>query len=115
MSLVPVPSLDELARDPGRAAGLAPEVARTLFARCVVVQGALLAPALAAAGVRGADTGPDDGDELLTLKEAAQMIGRNPRWFTRQRRQLPFVKRLSPRTLLVSKPGLLKWIAAQRS
>lgn len=105
-----VPSLDEIARDPRLAAGLPANVARALLARAVVAQGALITPALAApTGAADPAPGPATEDELLTLEEAARRIGRHPRWFTR--RPLPFVKRLSRRTIRVSRRGLERWVA----
>ena len=55
---------------------------------------------------------PED-DEWLSLEDAAKRIGRHPRWFSRRRGRLPFVKKLSGRTIVVSKKGLQRWIAAR--
>jgi len=41
-----VPTLDEIAGDPARAAGVTPEAARALLARCMIAQAAQLVPAL---------------------------------------------------------------------
>ena len=51
----------------------------------------------------------------LSVEEAASKIGRSPRWFYRNAKRLPFVKRLSRKVLLVGEQGMLAWIAARKA
>ncbi|MGA8643870.1 hypothetical protein [Candidatus Binatus sp.] len=51
----------------------------------------------------------------LSVDQAAAKLGRSPRWFYRNAKRLPFVKRLSRKVLLVSEQGMVRWIAVQRA
>lgn len=51
----------------------------------------------------------------LSVQEAAAKIGRSPRWFYRNARRLPFVKRLSRKVLLIGEKGMSRWIAVQKA
>ncbi len=53
----------------------------------------------------------NDGDRLLTVKEAASLLGVSPRWLYRRSGKLPFARRLSRKCLRFSKTGLQKWRA----
>jgi hypothetical protein len=46
----------------------------------------------------------------LSVEQAATKLGRSPRWFYRNAKRLPFVKRLSRKVLLVSEEGMIRWI-----
>jgi hypothetical protein len=51
----------------------------------------------------------------LSVDQAAAKLGRSPRWFYRNAKRLPFVKRLSRKVLLVSEQGMIRWIAGQKA
>jgi len=113
VTLTPVPSLDQLAEDPGKASGLPVETAEALLARVHVVQGALLTRLLAA---RAPATGqPAPTDRLLTPTEAAALLNMTPRWLYRHHPSLPFTRRLSRKALRFSETGLKKWLATKRA
>lgn len=57
----------------------------------------------------------DEGDPMLTTEEAAALLRRSPRWIYRNARKLPFVRRLSSRSMLHSKKGIEKYLASRRS
>jgi predicted DNA-binding transcriptional regulator AlpA len=46
---------------------------------------------------------------LLTVAEAAPLLGVTPRWLYRHAPTLPFAKRLGPKTLRFDADGLAKW------
>jgi predicted DNA-binding transcriptional regulator AlpA len=46
---------------------------------------------------------------LLTVREAASLLGVTPRWLYRHAPTLPFAKRLGPKTLRFDSDGLAKW------
>lgn len=54
-------------------------------------------------------------DQLLTVEEAAQVLGQTAKWVYRHADGLPFTRRLSRRNLRFSKLGLQKYLARKRS
>jgi hypothetical protein len=74
VSLDALPFLDELAVDPGRAAGLPRETAVALLASCAVVQGALIARLLSMPATARTADGDQAEDRLLDVDEAAERI-----------------------------------------
>jgi hypothetical protein len=70
-----VPSLDEIAARPEGALGLAPEVARDLFFRALIVQQACLG---VFAGVLSGSTTADEPDHALTVEQAAARLSMSP-------------------------------------
>jgi predicted DNA-binding transcriptional regulator AlpA len=110
-----IPSLDQLAAEPGRAEGMSTQEARALFARCTVVQAALLP--LLLSGIDGADSVPGDSskdDRLLTPAEAATLMGVKLQWLYRHASQYKFARRLSRKCLRFSEEGLRRWLAAKK-
>ena len=59
------------------------------------------------------DCTPEREDELLTAADAAKLLNVSEDWIYRRAGRLPFVRRLSKRTLRISKAGLMKWHAAR--
>ncbi len=116
-SLTAVPSLDDLARDVTRARGLSAEVRGELIARAAAVTAALAAPMIAepepGRTARREQQTPSE-DKMLTVDEGAAILRCSPRWIYRHADQLPFVHRLSRKSLLCSESGLRKWLAAHK-
>lgn len=110
MSLQAVPSLDQLAADPGRVRDLPPEVARDLLPRVIGLQTALLAQALSASGGNGAEA---PTDRLLTVEEAAQKLGLSKDYLYRHAKTLPFTVRLGSR-LRFSERGVERWVRSRQ-
>ncbi len=76
MSLTPIPTFDQLAADPARAASLPLEVVEALLSQCHVIEGALLTRLLAAqARADGQPEASGEGDRLLTIAEVADLLG----------------------------------------
>jgi predicted DNA-binding transcriptional regulator AlpA len=107
-----VPSLDEIANDPELAASISPEIARTLLARCLIVQSFLFVSALTPAALSGAiDQGAGDlNDRLLSVAAAAVRLGVSKDWLYRRASKLPFTVRLGPRRLRFSAQGIDRFI-----
>jgi hypothetical protein len=61
----------------------------------------------------GNDDGAASDDVMLTVLEASKILRRSQRWIWRHQ-TLPFVKKLSPRSLLISKVKLLKWLEQRK-
>lgn len=103
---VAIPTLDELLRDPIKAAGLPPEAARAML--CGL---AGLLPLLIAQSSRGTDR-PNAEDRLLSVDEAAAILGKTADWLYRRADALPFVVR-EGRLLRFSSSGIQKYIQAR--
>jgi len=111
--IVPVPSLDEIARNPACADGLQPETLAKLLAQIAAAQSVVAARLVAATIVNGNGTVPVEADEMLTVAEAAKVLRKTARWIWRRKKTLPFVRQINRRSMLVSKRELMKWIARQ--
>lgn len=105
VSLAPVPTLDELAADPTKAAALPPQARQTLALRAVA---ALAALAVAPAPAIPSPEAPDQ-ERLLDVGEAARRLGVSRDWLYRRASRLPFTVRLG-RAVRVSEAGLARYI-----
>jgi hypothetical protein len=103
-----IPALDELAREPGKAATLAPEAARTLHARCLVVLTALL-PALSTPAPVGS-AGQNQERKWLRPKEASVRFNVPKRWLLAHAAEIPGRQRLSRKTILFEESRLERWL-----
>src|SRR5262249_8159890 len=101
-----VPTLADLAAQPGRVDELAPEQARALLVQLAAVQAPLLARALAGSGAAATT------DELLTVDVAAQRLGLSSDWLYRHSKTLPFTVPVGRRQVRFSARRLEAWIAA---
>jgi hypothetical protein len=112
--LAAVPELDRIAADPRCLAGLSKPALVSLLMRAVVAQSAVIA-ALAAEGLREqpASTVPED-DRMLTIDEAAVVLRKSRQWFYRHE-SLPFIKRISRKSLLCSEVGMKRWLASRKA
>lgn len=53
-------------------------------------------------------------DQMLKVGEAAQILGVTPRWLYDHCKDLPFARKLAPRTLRFSERGLYRWLERRR-
>lgn len=104
---VTIPTLDELADNPGKAAALPPEAARALTLRCAAVLTALASVPAAPEG--GGRVEPASGDRLLDVKEAAARLGASADYLYRHAKRLPFTVRIGSR-LRFSSAGIDRYI-----
>lgn len=49
-------------------------------------------------------------DQMLKVGEAAQILGVTTRWLYDHSKDLPFARKLAPRTLRFSERGLYRWL-----
>ena len=114
--LTTVPSLDEIAADPSRAERLPTEAARQLLARCMIVQNALLIPALGAPTPQLTAKPPHrETDRLmLTPKQAADRFNIPKRWLLAHADRIPGIARLSRKTIRFDEEALDRWLAHRR-
>lgn len=54
-------------------------------------------------------------DQMLTVDEAADILGVSPRWLYDHSKDVPFARKLGPRTLRFSERGLYRWLEARQS
>lgn len=105
--LIPAQLLD----DPRLAAELCPEArhhALSALTACAAMIAALR-PTTPEQTPRSSD------DFTLNADDVAARLDKSRRWVFRQASRLPFVRRISRKTLLASESGLNRWIAARRS
>lgn len=108
----PLPTLDDLAADPAKVAGLPPSAVQTLTLRCAAVLAALAAHQ-PSNGAGAGTVAPPAEDRLLTPEETATRLGITPRWLYRHANRLPFTRRLSRKVLRFSEAGLGRWQATR--
>ncbi|MHB8382328.1 MAG: hypothetical protein ACYDC3_08300 [Candidatus Binataceae bacterium] len=108
--LAAVPTFDELIANPALALTLPPATAAVLLGRVGIATAALQARLLAAVVEQNKPSVASEPEKMITVAEAAERLRRVPRWFYRHASQLPFVRRISRKTLLISEPGLAKWL-----
>jgi len=101
----PVPDLALLLSDPARIADLTPEALPALLAHLAAVQ--TVVAARLATGLHR-DEGPD---RLLTVKQAAPVLGMSEDWLYRNADRLSFTRRTGRRTLRFSERGLKRYLA----
>jgi predicted DNA-binding transcriptional regulator AlpA len=104
-----------LVRDPSRVQDVDPNTIPGLLAELRRLEVALLVRAVAEAKVPAQGMVPfDEGDRLLTVREASRLLGLSPDYLYRHARQLPFAVRPSPGTLRFSAKGVQRFIAQQK-
>jgi len=101
----------QLLDDPRLAAELCPQ-ARDRALSALTTLAAMIA-ALRPEPVAVPRTGFDDF--TLSADDVATRLSKTRRWVFRHAKQLPFVRRISLKTMVASESGLNRWIAAQRN
>ncbi|MGH7856957.1 MAG: helix-turn-helix domain-containing protein [Candidatus Binatia bacterium] len=115
-----VPSLDELAAHPARAAEVPPGVAGDLLGACEAMlvryqhlRDALLIRAAVGEVAAGWRNGASD---LVGVEEAAELLGRSTDWIYRNARALPFtVQEGKGHRLRFSRSGIERYIREHQS
>ena len=100
-------TLERRAAEAERMQARAPVAAviQSILEELRAVDGTAAAPAGAAAPTP---------DRLLTIQDAAALLGVTSRWLYRRANTLPFMRRLSRRALRVSQAGLERWMERRR-
>jgi hypothetical protein len=112
----PVPGLDDVARDFRCAAGLPKAALLSLLLRTAAVQSSLTAQLAAIETIEELPAPTQEGEvHWLKPDEAATILRRAPRWIYRNAERLPFVKRISRKSLLCSEQGIYRWLASQKA
>jgi hypothetical protein len=103
-----VESLDNIAANPGLAAGLTREERST-----VIVQAATVLAAIAGTEPEESLGAPVEHDSLLTPEELATALGRSHWWITKNGPRLPFAVKIG-REWRYSRAGLDRYIEDRR-
>lgn len=94
-------------------AEVAPDQIPAAIAQLAAAQSTLAARLMTAAAQPRREV--EEGTNWLSVEDAAAKVGRSPRWFYRNAKRLPFLKRLSRKVLLVSEAGMMRWVASQKA
>ena len=108
-----LPTLDELVADPCRAKKLSSLEAGQFLAKLAGVQTTLMGRIIAGNG-NSSGVHQDDGDTLLTVKEAAEILGCSKDWIYRNAKKLGFAIKLAPRNIKYSNELIQKYIKSCR-
>ncbi len=103
--------LDQLERRAAEAEAVGATAPLASVYRAVVAE---LRPFTGSNGKGGSAVAPPREDRLLTVEEAAPLLGVAPRWLYRHARTLPFARHLSPKALRFSEVGLRRWVETRR-
>ncbi len=107
-------SLDEIARNPAMlAAQPAHEIAETRIAAHAAAA-ALDAAHEAAVGEHGANPAAQAEPGWLTVTETEAAYPVKRRFLFDNRHDLPFIRNVSRKTILVNERGLLRWLALRK-
>lgn len=107
--------LGSLLVDPSRATEVPREEAVALLAALAALQGALLRAACRPAETQYRKLEGPEQDRMLTIEEAAELIGVSRRWLYRHAKTLPFSRKLSRKVLRFSRAGIARWLATRRT
>jgi excisionase family DNA binding protein len=110
-----VPTLDALAADPSKAANLAGPVVAALLARVAAVSGTLAARAVTLTHQGLEASNHPQGDQLLTVEQAAERLSMSRDWIYRRASRLPFAVRLDGSALRFSSQGIDRYIRQRRT
>ena len=125
-----VPRWEELAADPSKAGVLDMRTARVVAAKALGVFAASLCRVFEATddnnvsgdldgtlawrdGVASGSRTPPDLDDIVSVENVAEIIGKPRRWIIRNAAGLPFVTRISRKHYVCSKVGLKRWLATR--
>ena len=109
-----IPTLDEISREPERLQGLDSTTLFALALRANSVAG-MIAAHLAIASNGHHHPAPAQAEEWVTVEDAAELAHKSRRWFFRNSSRLPFIKRVSARSVVVSRQGLERWISRRKA
>jgi hypothetical protein len=104
----PLPTLDLILTSPESVAALSREAVSELLTQNAAV-GAILAARLVAALTQKIKE-QRESDEWLDIDTAAMRLKKSRRWIFRNARELPFVSRVSRKTILCSAKGIDRYL-----
>lgn len=114
--MVAVPTLDDLALDPGAADALPSQVLVALLGKVKAIAG-FLETAIFARLLAQSDVQPNKRDlapdRTLNADEIAKELGVSRRLVFRNKRKFPFLRQPSPKSLVCSESDLRRWLKTQ--
>jgi predicted DNA-binding transcriptional regulator AlpA len=92
-----------------------PSKAPTLFSDAIRAElTAIVEEAVSKAMKNGHVTVVAVEERMLDIEEAAKVISVSPEWLYRNRKRLPFTRKLGPKMLRFSYAGLLRWTDSKK-
>jgi len=111
----PVPSLDALADQPEAFDALPPATQAALLERAEVLAARLRVKLLAAKTSAAPATPKRPEEGMISLDAAAALVGRPRSWLLRRQPRPAWLKRVSGKTFVVDRAGLLRWLSSRPS
>jgi HD superfamily phosphodiesterase len=109
---VGVPTLDLIASTPDCLDRLPYDALTALRAKAAATLALVESAQLLAANRPNSKGKIIENDKMLTADEAAALLHKDRRWLYRNAHRLPFVRRVSRKSILISESGLQQWLAA---
>ena len=103
--------LQRLVGDPGMLVSITPEQERAILAS---LRSAVVEPRSISIPIQESPATAWSEGDLLTVDEAAAVLRVTPRWLYRHAKKLPFVRKLSRKSLRFSRSGITRWLATRR-
>lgn len=103
-------ALAELAADPSRLDDLPEEELADVVAELERLKAKAWTRLHQPPAGNGDGTSEPSEDRMLDVEEAAELLSVKPRWLYDRSDDLPFAKKLAPRTLRFSERGLYRWL-----
>ena len=101
--------ISRLLENPGVSGEISKSQIPALLGQLESLKASLWAKLLAPEAVESGES--QDGDQLLTVQQAASRLGTSKDWLYRHCAKLPFTVRPSPHQLRFSKRGIAKYIS----
>ncbi len=114
-----VPKLEELVADPKKAMVLDRQTTRVLATIGITAVNALMLRqldfAVESEGRAGHEIAGAEPERFLTVEEGAAILHRDPKWFYRNAHRLPFIRRVSRKSMLLVASEFFRWIDARKT
>jgi len=113
-AVVEVPPLDAIVNAPDLAQ-LPFETLTALRVKCAATLAAIESAQLVAVNRPDRKIIDIADDQMLTVAEACGLLRCQPRFIWRNKKKLPFVRVLGPRSLRCSRQGIESWLSARKA
>ena len=120
--LAALPLLGDLMNYPSLVSTLTMEAAQKLLVQATAdlasiqtLRDVLLVRIATASSITSTNQRTPDSEKMLTVAEASQRLRRSRQWLYRNAERLPFVKRISRKSMLISEAGLERWLSRRHA
>lgn len=112
----PTLSLDAIASAPSPTEALSrlsPDALAVLSGRCATIQAAIQLAIITRAAAPTDHANANGSARMLSADEACAILKRPRRWLYDHAKRMPWIKRLSRKSLLVDESMMMRWIASR--